>query len=66
MVVAFLKGGNMNTHDFKTTAGTPNIVLNRKELEKRALLANMPELLVEELSDTELEKQVNFRELKGE
>lgn len=56
----------MDTKTYQTLVGTPNIVLNRKELEKRALLTNMPELLIEELSDTELEKQVNFRELKGE
>ena len=56
----------MDTKTYQTSAGTPNIVLNREDLEKRALLVGMSELLVEELSDTELEKQVIFRELKGE
>jgi len=53
----------MNTKNYRVSVGSPNIILNRRELELRAQEIGMPEGLIEELNDTELNHQVTLREL---
>ena len=53
----------MNTKNYRVSVGSPNIILNRRELELRAQKLGMPESLIEELNDTELNHQVTLREL---
>lgn len=40
--------------------GKPNIQVNRKLVEEEALLLNIPENLIEDLSDEQLERLVNI------
>ena len=54
----------MDTKDFKVFAGSPNIVINRKELIERALEVGVTEAQLEELTDAELDRLVMFKELK--
>lgn len=53
----------MNTKDYRVSVGSPNTILNRRELELRAEKLGMSESLIEELNDTELNHQVTLREL---
>ena len=41
--------------------GKPNIQVNRKLVEEEALLLNIPERQIEELSDQELERLVSIK-----
>ena len=40
--------------------GKPNLQVNRKLVEEEALLLNIPENLIEDLSDEQLERLVNI------
>lgn len=54
----------MDTKNYRVSVGSPNIMLNRRELELRAQKLGMSESLIEELNDTELNHQVTLRELQ--
>lgn len=56
----------MDTKSYRVTVGSPNIVLDKSALLKRAKKVGMTENQIEELSLTELERLVTLKELQSE
>ncbi len=54
----------MDTKSYRVSVGNPNIVINRKDYEEKALLLGLSESTMEELSDSELQRWVTLKELK--